>query len=102
MSIQNKLYPLGHPVVRGRASIAQWSLTVQFLTIEQCREFISMLMKEDVAPSDISYTSDTTDSPILGATVHCVQISDMSWADNLTRISALLELVDYNAGDCDD
>jgi hypothetical protein len=77
------------PVENGRASICTWELEFHFRKEEQIREFIALLMKEDVL-YDFEYekTFDET------STLHYIRISG-SWANNLVAVAKLADKVDY-------
>jgi hypothetical protein len=77
------------PVENGRASICTWELEFHFRKEEQIREFIALLMKEDVL-YDFEYekTFDET------STLHYIRISG-SWASNLVAVAKLADRVDY-------
>jgi hypothetical protein len=77
------------PVENGRASICTWELEFHFRKEEQIREFIALLMKEDVL-YDFEYekTFDET------STLYHIRISG-SWANNLVAVAKLADKVDY-------
>jgi hypothetical protein len=77
------------PTVNGRASICTWELELHFRKEEQIREFIALLMKEDVL-YDFEYekTFDET------STLHYIRIRG-SWANNLVAVAKLADSVDY-------
>lgn len=87
-----KYYKPGEPTTRNRASIADWQLSVTFLTKEQCRLFIDEVMKLDFN-IDLEYDHVEGDSQVV--TTHTVTLG-MSWANNLTMIAKILEKYDYN------
>jgi hypothetical protein len=77
------------PTVNGRASICTWELEFHFRKEEQIREFIALLMKEDVLYNfEYEKTFDET------STLHYIRISG-SWANNLVAVAKLADSVDY-------
>lgn len=77
--------------VNGRASICNWELEFYFLEKTQVRNFIKKLMKEKI-DFNFDYWRECNNEDRL---VHFVSVRG-SWANNLTRISQILETVDYN------
>jgi hypothetical protein len=77
------------PVENGRASICTWELEFHFRKEEQIREFIALLMKEDVLYNfEYEQTFDET------STLYYIRISG-SWANNLVAVAKLADKVDY-------
>lgn len=76
-----------------RASICHWNLQFRFHTKEQCQKFIDLLMKEEI-DYHFEYWYEMGDS--VTPPNYWVSIEDHSWAKNLTRVSKLLEKVDYD------
>jgi hypothetical protein len=77
------------PVENGRESICTWELELYFRKEEQIREFISLLLKEDVL-YDFEYEKILDEA----STLHYVRISG-SWANNLVAVAKLADRVDY-------
>jgi len=77
------------PVENGRASICTWELEFHFRCEEQIRNFISLLMKEDVL-YDFEYEKMLDET----STLHYIRISG-SWANNLVAVSKIADSVDY-------
>lgn len=84
--------PLYQPTVGRRASICQWDLSFRFFTKDQCEKFIIEYMKEEI-PINFSYREEMSDGSQPNS--HIIDIDEMCWANNLTRIAKILELVDY-------
>jgi hypothetical protein len=84
-----KLY---QPVVGRNASICHWSLSFSFYTKEQCERFISEYMKEAILVN-FNYRVEIGDGS--KPYQYVVDIDDMSWANNLTRVAKILEKIDY-------
>jgi hypothetical protein len=86
------------PVVNGRASICTWNLSFRFYDKNQCARFMQKFMELEVTgTNNIKYElvhTDTIDE-------HWIIFEDGSWANNLTRISKLLEDVDYRFEELD-
>ncbi len=80
------------PTVNGKASVAEWNLTIKFYTREQCYKFIDLLSKQDVVYSFSFYPVDTDTN-----TDYLVTVNGMLWAKNLTTLSQLLEQCDYGS-----
>ena len=76
------------PVKNGRASICTWELHFHFRCEEQIRNFIALLMKEDLYDFEYEKMLDET------STLHYIRISG-SWANNLVAIAKLADKVDY-------
>lgn len=80
------------PVVGQRASIATWSMQVRFLVKEQQAKFVKLLLNEEV---DYDVRSYLDWCPTENRNVYWVEISTMSWANNLVRVGELMKKVDY-------
>lgn len=77
--------------VGNRASICNWNLTFRFYTKEQCQRFIKKFMKLEI-PVSFSYYTRLGEN---GPTEHVIEITDFSWASNLTIVAKMLESVDH-------
>lgn len=80
------------PVVNGKASLCQWELTFSFLDKLQVNKFIELLLEDEI-DFDFQYDHEFCDN----VHTHTVTVTG-SWANNLTRISKMLEKVDYDIG----
>jgi hypothetical protein len=77
------------PPVNGRASICTWELEFYFLSKEQIRKFINLLMNDEI-DFDFEYEKILDET----STLHYIRISG-SWANNLARIAEMAAEVDY-------
>jgi hypothetical protein len=73
----------------GSASICTWELEFYFRKEEQIREFITLLMKEDIL-YDFEYEKTLQET----STLHYIRISGC-WANNLVAVAKLADSVDY-------
>lgn len=72
-----------------RASVCQWKLRFMFLLKEQCEEFITAYLKQEI-PLDFSFKEEMTDN----SNIYVIQVEG-SWANNLSEVGRLLEAVDH-------
>jgi hypothetical protein len=79
-------------VVNGRASICTWELEFYFRDKDQIREFVKLLMKDEI-DFDFEYEK------VLGeiGEQHYITVKG-SWANNLVRVAKLAAKVDYKDG----
>lgn len=80
------------PVVNGRASICAWELEFHFRDKDQIREFVKLLMKDEI-DFDFEYEKVLDQTSEL----HYIKVNG-SWANNLVRVAKLAEKVDYKDG----
>jgi hypothetical protein len=80
------------PTVNGSASICQWELEFYFLDKNQVRDFIKLLMKEEV-DYNFEYEKTLDDA----RERHYVTVRGC-WANNLVHVAKLAEKVDYKDG----
>ena len=80
------------PVVNGRASICTWELEFYFRDNTQIREFVKLLMEDEI-DFDFEYEK------VLGETseLHYITVKG-SWANNLVRVAKMAKKVDYKDG----
>ena len=83
----------GNPVVGSRASVAQWNLSIEFKTKEQCQLIMNEIMKLGI-DVPIKYEAIWDD---VGFT-HTLIIGDMSWGSNIVLIGKIIDKFDYNQG----
>lgn len=88
-----KLFKAGQPVARGsRSSVVHWDLTIRFTVKEQLVKFTNLLVKEEINYNfEVEMINAGSSDEQWELTIY-----DMCWANNLTRISKLLDRVDYN------
>lgn len=77
------------PVVNGRASICSWELHLTFRSDKQVKDFIRLLMEEEIifdfeCNKSLDGTSELYNLMIQG-----------NWANNLCRIAKMADAVDY-------
>jgi len=80
------------PVVNGRASICTWELEFYFRDKDQIREFVKLLMKDEI-DFDFEYEKVLDDVNEL----HYITVKGC-WANNLIRVAKLAAKVDYKDG----
>ena len=80
------------PVVNGRASICTWELEFYFRDKDQIREFVKLLMKDEI-DFDFEYEKVLDETSEL----HYITVKG-SWANNLVRVAKLAAKVDYKDG----
>ena len=80
------------PVVNGRASICTWELEFYFRDNQQIREFVKLLM-EDEMDFDFEYEKVLDETSEL----HYITVKG-SWANNLVRVAEMAKKVDYKYG----
>jgi hypothetical protein len=73
-----------------RASLLEWELNIRFKNRDQMKEFIKFLIEEE------NYYNFETHSDLLDSSTEYVLNVECSWANNLKRISELLEKVDFD------
>ena len=80
------------PVVNGRASICTWELEFYFRDNTQIREFVKLLMEDEI-DFDFEYEKvlDKTSE------LHYITVKG-SWANNLVRVAKMATKVDYKYG----
>lgn len=74
------------------AAIIHWDLSITFKTKAQAVAFIRILTSEEI-DFNFSYHMELTAT----SSVYIITIEDMPWAQNLTTIAGILELVDADA-----
>ena len=77
------------PVVNGRASICTWELEFYFHDKDQTREFVKLLMEDEI-DFDFEYEK------VLGeiGEQHYITVKG-SWANNLVRVAEMAKEVDF-------
>jgi len=80
------------PVENGRASICTWELEFYFRDKDQIREFVKLLMKDEI-DFDFEYEKVLDETSEL----HYITVKG-SWANNLVRVAKLAAKVDYKDG----
>lgn len=78
------------PVIRGRASIIHTSLTVKVLWKRQLERMIAFLIDNDYA-FEWKFVNEVS----LKEVHYLLTINEICWAENLTKISKILEKCDY-------
>lgn len=77
------------PTVNGRASICQWELAFYFRDKDQIRQFVKLLMKDEI---NFDFEHETTFDDT-GDLYHIIVKG--CWANNLGHIAKMLEKIDY-------
>ena len=80
------------PVVNGRASICTWELEFYFRDNQQIREFVKLLMEDEI-DFDFEYEKVLEETSEL----HYITVKG-SWANNLVRVAEMAKKVDYKYG----
>jgi len=80
------------PVVNGRASICTWELEFYFRDNTQIREFVKLLMEDEI-DFDFEYEKVLDETSEL----HYITVKG-SWANNLVRVAEMAKKVDYKYG----
>lgn len=80
------------PVVNGRASICTWELEFYFRDNTQIREFVKLLMEDEI-DFDFEYEKVFGENGEL----HYITVKG-SWANNLVRVAKMAKKVDYKDG----
>jgi len=80
------------PVVNGRASICTWELEFYFRDNQQIREFVKLLMEDEI-DFDFEYEKVLDETSEL----HYITVKG-SWANNLVRVAEMAKKVDYKYG----
>jgi hypothetical protein len=80
------------PVVNGRASICTWELEFYFRDNTQIREFVKLLMEDEI-DFDFEYEKVLDETSEL----HYITVKG-SWANNLVRVAKMAKKVDYKYG----
>ena len=80
------------PVVNGRASICTWELEFHFRDNRQIREFVKLLMEDEI-DFDFEYDKLLDETSEL----HNITVKG-SWANNLVRVAKMAKKVDYKYG----
>ena len=80
------------PVVNGRASICTWELEFYFRDNQQIREFVKLLMEDEI-DFDFEYEKVLDETSEL----HYITVKG-SWANNLVRVAKMAKKVDYKYG----
>ena len=80
------------PVVNGRASICTWELEFYFRDNQQIREFVKLLMEDEI-DFDFEYEKVLDETSEL----HYITVKG-SWANNLVRVAKMAKKVDYKDG----
>jgi len=80
------------PVVNGRASICTWELEFHFRNKDQIREFVKLLMKDEI---DFDFEYEKRIEHI--HELHYITVNG-SWANNLVRVAKMAKKVDYKDG----
>ena len=78
------------PVVGGKASICQWELEFYFLSKQQIRDFIELLLKDEI-DFNFEYTKELDNT----RERHYITVKS-SWANNLVRVAEMAKKVDYS------
>lgn len=81
---------MNKPVVNGKASICHWNLAVMFRDKTQVQDFIDMLLKDEI-DFDFSLVKELDET-----SEYYVLTIEGTWANNLVRVSKLVEYVDYD------
>jgi hypothetical protein len=85
-----------YTTVGNRASVCNSTLTVEFLTHEQCKRFISAMMETE-AFNTTNFQFDTVKDD--NETKYTVSVYEIIWANNLSILGKLLESVDFKMDD---
>lgn len=80
------------PVVNGRASICTWELEFYFRDNQQIREFVKLLMEDEI---DFNFEYEKVFGEI--GELHYITVKG-SWANNLVRVAKMAKKVDYKYG----
>ena len=80
------------PVVNGRASICTWELEFYFRDNQQIREFVKLLMEDEI---DFNFEYEKVFVEI--GELHYITVKG-SWANNLVRVAKMAKKVDYKDG----
>lgn len=80
------------PTVNNRASIAQWSIEISFLTKWQISHVIQKMLEDDI-PWHFEYWQQYDSEEKMEK--FYLAIDGMSWATNLSRLAKWLEEIDY-------
>lgn len=91
-----KYFKQGEPVVRNRASVVHAELSVKFLSKEQCELFVKDIVSKESYPC---FSVETVVGDSMTHDEFIVTLEDICWANNLVRISKILEKYDYNGGE---
>ena len=80
------------PVVNGRASICTWELEFYFRDNRQIREFVKLLMEDEI---DFGFEYEKVLDEF--SELHYITVKG-SWANNLVRVAKMAKKVDYKYG----
>jgi len=86
-------YPKGQPTVRGRASVLHTDVKITFQEKHQLDEIMTYLVEEG-----LQFSFERIGGDSLTPDVFELEIYEICWANNVTRLFKKLEEFDYNSG----
>lgn len=86
-------YPKHQPTVRRRASVINTDITIRVLEKHQLDEIMPYLVEEG-----LQFNFERIAGDSLTPDVFELQIYEICWANNVTRLFQKLEELDYNEG----
>lgn len=90
-------YPLHEPTVRNTASVITTDISLRFMERHQVDELFTYLVKEGY-----SFSFERIGGDSLNPDIFTIDIEDIPWANNVTRLFKFIEDLDYNTGDVDE